>query len=110
MEDANVGSPIFTASQFNKSTDRANANLLFSNTTVDAVVEDLAVGVFGIDTGEMSTRHGHHAGWIIRKEGTGLRAGRVTYETLVAGSTIFNYMIDENGQQILDENGQPIVF
>jgi len=29
-----------------------------------------------------------HAGWVLRKEGTGGRAGRVFYETLVAGGSI----------------------
>jgi hypothetical protein len=29
-----------------------------------------------------------HSGWVLRREGTGLRAGRVTYETLVATGSI----------------------
>jgi hypothetical protein len=35
-------------------------------------------------TGQEGTNRGLHAGWVLRKEGTGGRAGRVHYETLVA--------------------------
>lgn len=39
-------------------------------------------------TGGAKNRGVAHAGWVIRTEGTGGRAGRVQYETLVAMSTI----------------------
>lgn len=39
-----------------------------------------------------------HSGWVVRKVGTGGRAGRVTYETLVATGTITG---DADGSQIL---------
>jgi hypothetical protein len=41
-----------------------------------------AVGVLSLG------KHVTHPGWVVRKVGTGGRAGRVTYETLVAMSTI----------------------
>ena len=91
MTDANIGSPIYTASQFNLAPNQANANLLFSNTTANAVVTGMTVGVFGVDASEVdadANGHGYHAGWVLRKVGSGGRAGRVTYETLVAASTI----------------------
>jgi hypothetical protein len=34
--------------------------------------------------GQDGTNKGAHAGWVLRKEGTGGRAGRVQIETLVA--------------------------
>jgi len=37
-----------------------------------------------------------HAGWVRRVEGTGGRAGRVSYEVLVAGSTISGDAADDN--------------
>lgn len=48
------------------------------------------VGTFGVDVVEAKQSAGvAHAGWVLKKEGTGGRAGRVSYETLVAmGSMI----------------------
>lgn len=44
------------------------------------------LAVFGVDAGEQSAAavKGAHAGWVLRKTGTGGRAGRVHVETLVA--------------------------
>ena len=48
------------------------------------------VGQFGASTAEIRAlnqqggAHPQHAGWVLRHEGRGLKAGRVWYETLVA--------------------------
>jgi hypothetical protein len=48
-------------------------------------------GTTGVGTGATfqlyfpEGKHSAHTGWVIRKEGTGGRAGRVSYEVLVAG-------------------------
>lgn len=55
-----------------------------------------ANNVYGVDTTEMAYANTAdtenegiaHAGWVLRTVGTGGRAGRVQYETLVAGSSI----------------------
>lgn len=55
-----------------------------------------ANNVYGVSTGEMAYANTAdtenegiaHAGWNLRTVGTGGRAGRVQYETLVAGSSI----------------------
>lgn len=60
---------------------------LYENVTPGAFMNNtsLIVGQFGVDTNETSANKSiTHAGWVLRTEGTGLRAGRVTYETLVA--------------------------
>jgi hypothetical protein len=59
---------------------------MFGNTTQNAFRQGVAVGVFGVDTTEMGVSHigAAHAGWVIRTVGSGGRAGRVQYETLVA--------------------------
>lgn len=49
--------------------------------------------VYGVDTTEAGVSSGDgkkvaHAGWVVRKVGTGARAGRVQYETLVAMGSI----------------------
>lgn len=52
--------------------------------------------VFGVDTTEVGVTSGiPHAGWVRRIEGSGGRAGRVTYEVLVAGSSIAGDQADD---------------
>ena len=70
-----------------------SSEALFGNTTPNAFVTGQEVGVFGVSEAEMADTNGEaaavvHAGWVLRKEGTGGRAGRVQYETLVAMSSI----------------------
>ena len=43
--------------------------------------------VYGVDAGEAEVTGKTHAGWVRRTVGTGGRAGRVFYETLVASGT-----------------------
>ena len=53
-----------------------NSNTLFGNTQISATITNQAVGVFGIDTTEKANntaegRKSAHAGWNLRKAGTG---------------------------------------
>lgn len=65
----------------------ANNTALFANTTSGAFITGQIIGQFGI-SGDEATATGQIPGWTLRREGTGGRAGRVTYETLVAGNFI----------------------
>ena len=56
---------------------------LFENTTANVFMKsaqgNVVVGQFGVDTKEVTAApagHGYHAGWVLRKEGTGLRRRR----------------------------------
>jgi hypothetical protein len=81
----------------------ANNLALYGNTTSGAFVAGQTVGLFGVTDDESQAVVGIKApGWVLVKTGTGGRAGRVTYETLVAmtsmtgdsdGNTIPNYSI-----------------
>lgn len=92
-DDAN-SSPLQAVAQYGKTANTANRDDLFGNTTADAFVTGLTVGQFGIDTNEQQALRAAggakpaHAGWNLRVEGSGGRAGRVTYETLVAMGTM----------------------
>jgi hypothetical protein len=85
VDDA-ANSTIFAASQVNKTANTTNRALLFSNTTADAFITNATIGQFGFDTTEQQVSSGgpSHSGWVLRTEGSGGRAGRVFYETLVA--------------------------
>lgn len=88
-------SPKFAVNQVRKQIDTANVTELFSNTT-SGVYGNYAAGQFGVSVGEMAAvreaaaARPAHAGWVLRKEGTGGRAGRVHIETLVAMKSITN--------------------
>lgn len=68
---------------------------LFGNTSASpAVKAGVSIGQFGVSASEMTATRAEgnekpqHAGWNIRTVGTGGRAGRVQYETLVASGSI----------------------
>ena len=69
----------------------ANTQQLYANTTLatqDTTLgrAGMTIGVFGVDAQEQRAEatQGGHAGWVLRKTGSGGRAGRVHVETLVA--------------------------
>lgn len=66
---------------------RTAANLLFGNTTANAYIDGVTVGMYGVSAGEVTANGGSiaHSGWALRTAGQGGRSGRVQYEVLVAG-------------------------
>jgi hypothetical protein len=73
--------PLWAANQLGQTPNTANRTALFGNGT--------AVGLFGIDAAEAAAQQSKlaHAGIILRKVGTGGRAGRVLTEVLVASGS-----------------------
>lgn len=62
---------------------------LYGNTTANAYISGQTIGQFGVSPSEASaTAAVTHAGWVLRTVGSGGRAGRIQYETLVAGGSI----------------------
>lgn len=87
--DNAANSTIYAAAQVKLTPDAANQTSLFDNTTADAFITNATIGQFGVDTKEQRAKSGNtaigaHAGWNLRTVGSGGRAGRVFYETLVA--------------------------
>jgi hypothetical protein len=89
--DANTSAPKFATSLVMTTANTSQLNLLYGNTTTSAFITNANVGVFGVDTNEMANTaatsiasHPAHAGWVLRKAGTGGRASRVQTEVLVA--------------------------
>jgi hypothetical protein len=65
---------------------------LFQNTTVNAYITNIAVGLWGISANETANAFmGAHAGWTLVTQGTGGRAGRIQTETLVAMHSLGDY-------------------
>lgn len=88
-DDSAANSVLWGVVQYNKTANSANQTDFFGNTTADAYVTNLTVGQFGVDTSEQSAARAAgakpaHAGWVVKTTGSGGRAGRVMYETIVA--------------------------
>lgn len=93
--DNAANSDIAALIQVSSNTANADARTaLYNNTTANVFQKsaqgNVIVGQFGVSSGEIQalneagSGHAQHAGWVLRHEGTGLKAGRVWYETLVA--------------------------
>lgn len=65
----------------------ANVAFLYANTTANVYTVGETIGLFAVDNAEAANNQNKgvaHAGWVIKTEGQGGRAGRTQYETLVA--------------------------
>ena len=83
--DANTSVPKFAPSLVNLENTQDNSNLVYANTTADAFITGETVGVFGVDESEAQASNiNGSAGWVLRKVGSGGRAGRTMEETIVA--------------------------
>jgi hypothetical protein len=85
--DAASNSVLWAVDQYKTKANTVNRNALYGNTTADALITGVTLGQFGVDAGEASASLGAvtHSGWVVKTTGSGGRAGRVQYETLVAG-------------------------
>ncbi len=94
--DDAANSTIFAAAQVKLTPNSTNQAALFGNTTADAFITGTTIGQFGVSPGEASANPGiPHAGWVLRTEGSGGRAGRVQHEVLVAMSSISSDAADD---------------
>ena len=84
--DAHGSAPLFALAQVQKAPTAANmgaagSGKLFNNATEDNLINGVTIGLFNLKDGEIEK--GAHAGWNLKTTGTGGRASRVIYETLV---------------------------
>jgi hypothetical protein len=100
--DDAANSVIWATAQVKKTVNTSNQTALFNNTEPDDFIDGIAIGQFGVDVDETTVIRATgapkpaHAGWNLRTEGTGGRAGRISYETLVAMSTITGDASDDD--------------
>lgn len=88
--DDAANSVLWAVSQLNKTANTTTQAELFGNTTANAFVTGTTIGQFGAGVQEVQANGDiTHSGWILRTEGSGGRAGRVTHEVLVAGGYTF---------------------
>lgn len=85
--DAASNSVLWAVDQYKVKANTANRTAFYGNTTADAIVTGVTLGQFAVDAVEATASRGviTHTGWVVKTTGSGGRAGRVQYETLVAG-------------------------
>ena len=84
--DAHGSAPLFALAQVQKAPVASNmgaagSGKLFNNATEDNLINGVTIGLFNLKDSEVEK--GAHAGWSLKTTGTGGRASRVIYETLV---------------------------
>ena len=88
-DDSAANSVLWAVSQYNTPANSTTQAAFYGNATADAFVTGATVGQYGVDVAEQAAARAAgpraaHAGWVVKTEGSGGRAGRVTMETLVA--------------------------
>lgn len=101
-DDSAANSVAYAVNQYGKTVNTTNQAAFFGNTTADAFVTGITVGQYGIDANEQRAMRQNgaaptHAGWVIKTVGSGGRAGRVFYETIVAGGSLTGDAEDVTG-------------
>jgi hypothetical protein len=84
--DAATSAPLWALASVNKAPTSANmgpagSGKLFNNATAGNLITGITRGLFNYAAGEFPA--GSHQGWVLKTTGSGVRAGRVTGETLV---------------------------
>ena len=87
--DAHGSAPLWALTAVKKAPTAANmgaagSGKLFNNATEDNLITDVTIGLFNFKDTETQSGKVAHAGWNMKVTGTGGRANRVQYETLVA--------------------------
>ncbi len=90
ITDAEGSAPLWALASVNLAPTAANmgpagSGKLFENATADNLITGITRGLFNYAAGEFPA--GSHQGWVLKTEGSGGRAGRVTGETLVCLSS-----------------------
>ncbi len=87
--DAHGSAPLWSLARVNKEPKAANmgaaaSGKLFNNATEDNLIDGVTIGLFNFKDGETQSGKIAHTGWNLKTTGTGGRASRIQFETLVS--------------------------
>jgi len=90
--DTGGSAPLWAIARVNKAPTAANmhsggsgaSGKLFQNATEDNLITNVTIGLFNFKDGETQSGKIAHTGWNLKTTGTGGRASRIQFETLVA--------------------------
>ncbi len=80
--DEAAGAPLWAVEAIRKEKTSANRTDLFNDSTADNFISGVTIGLFNYKDSETTSAMAH-AGWNLKTTGSGGRAGRIQYETLV---------------------------
>ena len=83
-KDEAAGAPLWAVAYIKKTPSSANRTDLFGDTTADNFITGVTMGLFNFKDTETQSGKIAHAGWNLKTTGSGGRAGRIQFETLVA--------------------------
>ena len=78
-----AGSPLWAATMLNVAPSSANRTSLYQNTSANTFISGATNGLFNYSASETQSGQVAHSGWVLKTTGSGGRAGRVSYQTLV---------------------------
>jgi hypothetical protein len=86
--DAYTAAPLWALASVNKAPTSANmgaagSGKLFNNASAGNLITGITRGLFNYTTSETQSGKIAHTGWVLKTTGSGGRAGRVQYDTLV---------------------------
>jgi len=81
--DSAAGAPLWAVTTLNKAPSTANRTSLYNNTTPNTFISGATHGLFNYNTSETQSGKIAHTGWVLKTTGSGGRAGRDQYTTLV---------------------------
>ena len=82
--DEAAGAPLWAVEAIRKEKSNANRTDLFNDTTADNFISGVTIGLFNFKDSETQSGKVAHVGWNLKTTGSGGRAGRIQFETLVA--------------------------
>lgn len=102
--DVAANSPLWATNYARVHPTSSNQSALYNNTTVNAYTNGQYVGTWSIAANNVKNFPDvTHGGWILRRVGTGGRAGRITSETLVC----MNMSTNATGEGFIYITSQP---
>jgi|TARA_B100001057_G_scaffold230791_1_gene231032 hypothetical protein len=83
-KDEAAGAPLWAVAAIRKEPTSANRTDLFGDTTANNFITGVTMGLFNFKDTETQSGKIAHAGWNLKTTGSGGRASRIQFETLVA--------------------------
>ena len=78
-----AGAPLWAATMLNVAPSASNRTSLYENSSAGTFISGATHGLFNYSASETQSGKVAHSGWVLKTTGSGGRAGRVSYQTLV---------------------------
>ena len=78
-----AGAPLWAATMLNVAPSASNRTSLYENASAGTFISGATHGLFNYNASETQSGKVAHSGWVLKTTGSGGRANRVSYTTLV---------------------------